>query len=155
MNHRWLIAWMLVFIVSVSWSQVPADREALLSGDEGGQAGYAEESGCPSPRKVLDAAVELDLSASQKKEIRKIYDDSRERAIELGKQIVRIEQEISKAFHEGMVTTKSITADAQDIGRLRGKLRAVHFVAHLETKNALTSEQIRMYMKMRTGQSKR
>lgn len=149
------VVWVIFFLASSAVSQVPSDREALMNGDEGSQASYAEDSGCPSPKKVLDAAVELDLTPAQKKSVQKIYDDARERAKELGKQIVRIEQEISQAFREGLVTAKSITADAQDIGRLRGKLRAVHLVAHLETKGVLNNEQVKMYMKMKSGQTKR
>jgi len=149
-----LFALLLAGSLTTLTAQTPPDRDALLKGDETSQAAYAEESGYPSPKLALNAAVELELTSVQKKDIQKIYDELIERARQLGKQIVRIEEEMRNAFRDGLVTEKSVTADVQEIAKLRGRLRTVYLVAHLKTRSELTREQVRIYMKIKPGTSK-
>jgi len=134
----------LAFIVCVPFarSQVPSDRDVLLGGAESGQQRPAEINGFPGPGRLLELEKELHLTDAQKKSLRAISGETRTRAIELGKRIIGIEEELNDAFRTGLVSEQSIRDDAEQIGRLRGKLRAVHLASHLKARKILTPEQI-------------
>ena len=150
---------MLVFLslsaLNFVLSQVPSDRTALLNGDEGTQAKVAETLGYPSPKNILDQAGTLKLSDVQRKSINEIYIESVSRAKDLGKQIVKIEEELHEALQTGFVNEKSLADDAQQIGRLRGRLRGVFLTAHYKTQKILTSTQIEMWKKSGQGDGKK
>ena len=128
--------------VPTALSQVPPDRDPLLSGSESAQERPAELSGYPAPGRVLELEKELQLSDAQKKSLRAVSDEMRLRSIELGKRIVGVEEELNDAFRTGLVSEQSVRDDAEQIGRLRGKLRAVHLAARLKTRRILTTEQL-------------
>jgi Spy/CpxP family protein refolding chaperone len=163
MNKRRSLGWMkfpgifvLLLIVSTyAFSQVPPDKAALLNGDGMGQGEYAEQTGYPGPKHILDLSDKLKLTDSQKQSVQKLYDEMNTRAKELGKQIVRVEQELRDAIAGGLVSEKSIQTDCDDIGRLRGKLRAVHLAAHLKTKSVLTDAQLALYKNLRAASDKK
>ena len=140
-------------IVHFALSQVPQDREGLLNAEGMGQAAYAERNGYPGPKHALELAKELQLSDTQKKSLRSLVEEMTTRGKELGERIIQIEEEMNKAFENGVVTEKSVRADADQIGRLRGKLRALHLNAHLKAKKILTEKQIEMYRKLRKTES--
>ena len=73
------------------------------------------------------------------------------RAKELGKQIVGIEKELNDAFAQGLVNQKSVGNDCEEIGRLRGRLRAVHLTAHMKAKSVLNESQLALYRKLRSA----
>ena len=143
----------ITFAIFVLWnfaiSQIPADRAILLNGEGAGQGIFAEVQGYPGPRHVLDMAKDLQLTDSQKKTVQTIFADMQGRAKELGQTIVNIEEEFASAFAQGLVTEKSIRDDSEEIGRLRGKLRAVHLVAHVKTQKILSANQVSLYKKLR------
>ena len=130
-------------------AQLPADRDGLLNAEGMGQAKFAELNGYPGPKHVLELGDKLQLSEEQKKAVTGAYNDMATRAKEIGKQIVRIEGELNDAFARNFVNEKSVREDAEEIGRLRGKLRSVHLIAHLKTKSLLTAKQIEMYKALR------
>jgi hypothetical protein len=134
-------------VLTLALSQVPSDRTALLNGEEGTQAKVAETLGYPSPKNILDQASTLRLSDVQRKSLNEIYIESVSRAKDLGKQIVKIEEELHDALQTGFVNEKSLADDAQQIGRLRGRLRGVFLTAHYNTKKVLTSIQLEMWKK--------
>jgi len=136
-------------IFHIALSQVPPDRDGLLNAEGMGQARVAELNGYPGAKHVLELAKELSLTEGQKKSVREIYEEMRTRVKELGKRIIDIEEEMNDAFKDGLVSAKSISDDAEQVGKLRGRLRAVHLVAHLRTKNVLTTKQIELYKKLR------
>jgi hypothetical protein len=140
--------WILLAAAAAS-AQVPADKEALLAGDGAGQGMYAELNGYPGPKHVLDLASTLNLSAEQKRLLTEIYKGMSARARELGTRIVRVEDELNTAFRQGLVNERSVTDDAEQIGRLRGRLRAVHLTAHIKTKDILSRAQLDMYKSLR------
>src|ERR671911_970810 len=75
----------------------PEDIESLQTGTGdafGGMAKLAELNGYPGPRHVLDLTNELKLTDDEyyMKNITTIYDDMKEKAIELGQKIVNIER---------------------------------------------------------------
>jgi Spy/CpxP family protein refolding chaperone len=130
---------------------VPADRDGLLQGEGMGQGVLAEELGFPGPNQVLELAKELELTADQVKAIKAIHAEMTTRAKELGARIIRIEGELHDAFQQNMLSERSVRDDAEQIGRLRGRLRATHLVAHLKTKAILTQKQLDRYAKLRAA----
>lgn len=156
MNTRSLIlvgcACMVYFALHtpVAVAQVPADRDLLLGGGESGQERPAEVNGFPGPARVLELDKQLRLTDEQKKSLRAIADDMRKRAVELGKRIVGIEEELNEAFRTGMVNEQSIRDDAEQIGRLRGKLRTVRLTAHFRARKVLTAEQLSAYRNLKS-----
>jgi Spy/CpxP family protein refolding chaperone len=149
----------ILFTLSLCWlccslsllAQIPADRDVLLNAEGAGQAKYAEMNGYPGPKHVLDLADTLKLNQMQKKKVKEIFNEMESRAKELGQRIVRIEEEMNTAFRQGLVNEKSIKDDSEQIGRLRGRLRAVHLVAHLKTKELLSKEQRDLYKVLRNA----
>jgi len=147
-----------IFIIVIpsgnsAFSQVPPDRNALLNGEEGTQAKVAELHVYPSPKKVLDLAGALNLTDDQKRIIKQITEETITRAKELGKQIIKIEEELNDALQTGFVNEKSVADDAQQIGRLRGRLRGVFLDAHIKTKKVLTANQLEIYKKLNTAEA--
>lgn len=135
----------------LNWAsaQIPTDRDVLLKGEGAGQAMFAESHGYPGPKHVLDLAKELQLSDAQRQAVQKIYDDMHTRAKDVGARIVEIEEELNDAFKTGLISDKSVFDDADQIGKLRGKLRAIHLTAHLKTQKLLTTDQLATYKKLR------
>ena len=131
-------------------AQIPPDRGVLVNAEGGGQAMVAEMNGYPGPKHVLDLAPTLNLTTGQKKQITAIFREMESRAKELGTRIVRIEDELSTAFRQGLVSERSVKDDSEQIGRLRGRLRAVHLTAHLKTKEIMTRAQIELYKTLRS-----
>ena len=143
------LAVLLFLAAGLAQAQIPADKDDLLGGEGAGQAKCAEMNGYPGPKHVLDVATMLNLTPDQKRRVTEIYKAMDARARELGKRIVRVEDELNTAFRQGLVSERSVNDDAEQIGRLRGKLRAVHLTAHLKTKDVLTRTQIDMVKSMR------
>jgi hypothetical protein len=134
--------------VTMLVGQIPADRAGLLKGEPMGQASYAEANGYPDPRRVLTAAKELQLSPDQQKALTTLVRQTDQRAGELGKKIVSVEEEIADAFRTGIVSEPSIQETTNQIALLRGKLRTLHLTSFVKTKSLLTQEQVARYKKL-------
>jgi len=141
----------IVFIAcfEAALAQVPPDREGLLGGEGMGQAKSAEMNGYPGPKHILEMAAELKLTDSQKNSIQMIYDEMKLQAASLGRLIVNKEEQLDETFSKRSVDSNSVREISEQIGKLRGQLRAVHLVAHLKSKEVLTPEQIKAYKKSR------
>jgi len=59
------------------------------------------------------------------------------------------EQNLDQLFATGHVTPDRLTAEAEALGKLQGRLRSVHLTAHLEMRALLTPEQIANYQQLR------
>lgn len=127
----------------------PEEIEGLLSGDGMGFAKAAELNGLPGPRHVLELDSALVLEESQRARVRAAYDRMHVAAVELGAMIVRLESQLDRTFAEGRPESAQIERLAVEIGDLRGRLRAAHLLAHLETASALTAVQIERYGHLR------
>ncbi len=138
-----------VFTSQTAFGQVPSDHDMLLAGAETGEIRPAEANWYPSPTRALELEKELRLTEAQKKTLKEAADEARPRAIELGKRIVGVEGELNDAFRSGMVSEQSIKDDADQIGRLRGKLRAVFLTARLKARRILTPEQLNIYKNLK------
>ncbi len=121
----------------------------LLAGDGLGFAKAAELNGVPGPRHVLELDSALGLGTAQRALVQAAYDRMHAEAVELGARIVRLETELDSAFAEGRPERREVDRLAVEIGDLRGRLRATHLVAHLETAAALNPEQIERYGHLR------
>ena len=142
---------LLLVLAPALMAQVPADRDILLNAEGGGQGMYAEQNGYPGPKHVLDMADKLGLSKEQRTAVGALYADMAKRAKDIGKQIVRIEEELNAAFADRMVSEKTIRDDCEEIGRLRGSLRSVHLSAHLKCRAVLKDDQVALYRKLRAA----
>jgi Spy/CpxP family protein refolding chaperone len=145
----------LVLLVTVLFSTlcvaqtIPPDKGVLERGEGAGAALYADINGYPSPKHVIDMADELNLSEQQLKDVQSIFDDMAESARAKGEEIIAREQEYHTMFKAGKATEAGARKLAVEIGRLRGELRAVHMIAHIQTKDVLTNDQIARYTKAR------
>jgi hypothetical protein len=122
---------------------------ALLNGEGMGLAKAAELNGYPGPRHVLDLAIELNLSAAQKRQLAALYERMNAEARALGAALIEREQALDALFAGGTVTPESLAAETARIADVRGRLRAVHLSAHLETKAALSPDQVARYNRLR------
>ena len=150
-----LIGYIFLFtacVINVALAQVPEDRDGLMKGEGMGQGKFAETKGYPGPKHVLDIADKLQLTDVQKQSVQAIFTEMGTRAKELGARIIDAEEELNTAFVEGLVAETTVRENCEQIGRLRGRLRAVHINAHLKTKKVLTQKQIDLYKKLRSSE---
>jgi len=130
------------------------DVEGLLTGAGtpfGGMAKPAELNGYPGPRHVLDAveAGEFELIGDQKEQIEALYEEMRSEAIELGNEIINIEEMIDDAFVKGTITEESLQEKVMESASLYGQLRIVHLKYHLLMVDILTPQQVEQYNDLR------
>jgi Spy/CpxP family protein refolding chaperone len=123
--------------------------QGLLNGEGMGAAKTAELNHYPGPRHVLDLASQLRLSGVQRNKTQEIYDRMHEEAVRLGKAILYKEEELENTFKKDKLDWNKLKTLVMEIAQLRGELRLVHLVAHLEMKRVLSREQIEKYDELR------
>lgn len=121
------------------------DMDDLLQGRGMGLAKAAELNGYPGPAHALDLAAGLGLSGEQVAALRDAKDRMTRDAKTLGGAIVERERLLDRAFAEGRIDEETVSGLTADIGRLQGRLRAVHLSAHLDTRAVLSAEQVQRY----------
>ncbi|MES2999737.1 MAG: hypothetical protein V4787_03530 [Pseudomonadota bacterium] len=109
----------------------------------------AELNGVPGPLHVLEMKDRLDLTLPQQAAIERIFGSMKSQATRLGREIIEAETALDLAFKQSTANEEAIRSYASTIAALNGRLRAVHLVAHLETKRLLSSQQVRGYMHAR------
>jgi hypothetical protein len=130
-----------------------ADLAAYTNGEGMGLAKIAELNGFPGPKHILENEAAMELSAEQKEEVRRSFQKMKEKAVELGKQIVERERELDALFRQNKIDQSVLQEKTQGIARLQGDLRAVHLAAHLEMKKLLTPQQVEKYNRLRGYQN--
>ncbi len=105
----------------------------------------AELNSYPGPMHALDMAASLNLTPDQHARLLSIQEDMRVRAIALGHRIIAGEAELDRAFASGTADRAEVLRQLAVIGHLNGELRAVHILAHMETRALLTAEQVTKY----------
>ncbi len=120
-----------------------------LAGKGMGLALPGELNGYPGPKHVLELADELELPQAQREEVGRVFEAMQSQAISLGKRIVAAEASLDTLFADGSIQADRLKAVTSEIGLLQGQLRAVHLLAHLETKDLLTAPQVQMYVHLR------
>jgi hypothetical protein len=73
----------------------------------------------------------------------------RQKAIDLGEEIVAREAVLDELFDTGTVSGASLSEATEAIGRLNGQLRAHHLSYHLAMRDLLDPRQIRHYQLLR------
>ena len=126
-----------------------AEIKGLLAGEGVGFAMPAELNHYPGPRHVLDMAERLKITSSQEQAIQQSYDRMHQQAVALGRKLIDLEKDLDRGFASSDMNTATLKQMTSEIGTLRGKLRAVHLEAHLETRAILTQEQIASYDRLR------
>jgi Spy/CpxP family protein refolding chaperone len=105
----------------------------------------AELNGVPGPRHVLDLAHELSLSHQQRMRVQQIFDAMRAAVMPAGQRYLAAVDALEEDFRAGTLTEESLPDRITEVHRLEGDLAAAHLVAHLQTAQALTAEQIAVY----------
>jgi Spy/CpxP family protein refolding chaperone len=166
----WIIALLIAFptVVSSQTNHSPyageearqvkslteGELRAYLEGRGMGLAKPAELNSYPGPMHVLELAEQLQLSDTQKSQTEMAFRQMRNRAIELGKLIVRREGELNQLFSDKRVNSANLQSKVEQIAKIQGELRMVHLRAHLEMKRVLSPEQIKKYDELRGYGSK-
>jgi Spy/CpxP family protein refolding chaperone len=125
------------------------DIAALLQGEGMGMAKAAELNGYPGPKHVLTLAEQLKLTASQRQEIRAVFDRMSAAAKPLGAELIERERALDRQFAKRENTRDHLAAETGAIGELEARLRSVHLTAHLETRALLSPDQIVLYEQLR------
>ena len=121
----------------------------LLNGRGMGQARMAELQSYPGPRHVIELKDKLGLSETAAARVQASFGRMDEEARRLGREIVEQEKQLSAAFAAGTLTPAVLASRGERLGRLYGRLRAVHLRAHLEVRPLLTAEQVARYNELR------
>ena len=125
------------------------DVDGLLRGKGMGLAKAAELNGYPGPMHALEHAADLALSADQTALLKDIQARMAESAKPLGAAIVEAESALDHLFAERRIDHAALAEATAGIAKLQGELRAVHLAAHLETRAALSEEQVARYNALR------
>ena len=67
----------------------------------------------------------------------------------LGAVLIEHEGALDRLFASGDITPDRLAAETSAIGNIQGRLRAVHLLAHLETRAILSAEQVAQYNRLR------
>lgn len=120
-----------------------------LNGRGMGLAKAAELNGYPGPMHVLEVEKELALTTEQKTQMQAVFDTMHEQAVTLGKQIVEQETALNNLFASDKARPETMQMTVEKVAQLQGQLRLTHLDAHLKAKQILTTEQVRLYNKLR------
>lgn len=121
-----------------------------LAGKGMGFAKVAELNGYPGPAHVLELADSLQLTGTQREATKKLFNTMHNNAVVLGKELVKLEQELDDLFASHRVTEEALTALLKKIGQCRAQLRQVHIEAHMAQRALLTEDQVARYKQLRT-----
>ena len=127
----------------------PEEVTAYLEGQGMGLAKAAELNHYPGPKHVLELAEGLALSGAQAARVKAAFDAMHAEAVRLGAEVLAAEQALDALFAEGTAAPEPLRAAVGRVARLQGELRAVHLLAHLETRAALSPEQVARYDRLR------
>lgn len=123
--------------------------EALQAGYGLGYAKAAELNGYPGPKHVLELADDLELDADQIRNTEALFESMRERAGELGRELIAAEAELEAAFAGQTVTRERLVELVSRSARIEGQLRLIHLQAHLQQAELLDEEQVSDYLRLR------
>ena len=109
----------------------------------------AELNGLPGPKHVLELEAELELTPEQREAVGEIYAAMQADAAELGAALVEAERHLDMMFAQRHATEERVRERTAEVAEIRGRLRAVHLVAHLATEAALRPDQVTTYARLR------
>lgn len=126
-----------------------SELDGLLAGAGMRMALPAELNHYPGPLHVLELAEDLELSEEQRMTVEAIRQAMLSEAERLGQEIVDKERHLDKRFAHAHIDEETLRALTAQIAGLYGELRFAHLRAHLETRAALSEEQIASYDRLR------
>lgn len=127
----------------------PDEIAQIERGEGAGFALPAELNGVPGPRHVLDLGHQIGLSHEQRMQVQQIYDEMRGTVIPAGERYLAAVLALEEDFRAGTLTEETLPGRVGEVSRLEGELAAAHLVAHLQTAQVLTAEQIATYQQLR------
>jgi hypothetical protein len=130
-------------------SLTPEEIAQIERGEGAGFALPAELNGLPGPRHVLDLSHELGLSHQQRMLVQQIFDAMQAAVMPAGQRYLTAVHSLEKDIRAGTLTEESLPDRIAEVHRLEGELAAAHLVAHLQTANGLTDEQVAVYQRLR------
>ncbi|MCI0433301.1 MAG: hypothetical protein L0271_06600 [Gemmatimonadetes bacterium] len=125
------------------------ELEDLENGAGMGFALAAELNHYPGPRHVLELADSLALTADQRSRVTVIFERMLENARRVGAQVIAAESDLDQRFKHAHIDAAAARTATMEIGRLRGELRAIHLIAHLDVTAVLSMEQVEIYDRLR------
>ena len=125
------------------------DVRALQNGEGMGLARAADLNHFPGPKHLLDLGAELNLNPGQIKRIRAIHGRMKAQAIAKGEDILEAEAHLAGLFASGRPSAAQVKRITEQIGIMRGQLRAIHLIAHIDSTRELTAAQIEGYDRLR------
>ena len=109
----------------------------------------AELNRFPGPKHLLDLKAELDLAGDRIRRIEAIYAKMKAEAVAKGEEILRAERHLADLFASGRPLVAEVARMTGHLGVMRGQLRAIHLLAHIEAARELTPGQIEGYQRLR------
>ena len=126
------------------------ERQAIERGEGFGMAMPADRSGYPGPKHVLELKEELKLTPEQAAAVGKLFAQTKQKALERGREVLNAEQRLEQIFAEGR-SEDELREETYRIASLRAELRWVHLRTHLATRRLLTPQQVHTYLQLRHG----
>ena len=121
----------------------------LREGDGMGLARAAELNRFPGPKHLLELKAKLGLTGEQLRRIEAIYEEMKAQAVAKGESILMAERHLAGLFASGGPTAAKVAQATGHLGVMRGELRAIHLLAHIEAARELTPEQVESYHRLR------
>ncbi len=114
-----------------------------------GLAMAAELNGYPGPLHVLELAEPLKLTAAQKQQTEKLFNEMLREAKQSGELLIEKETELDRLFRDKRASTPEVARLTEQVALAQGKLRATHLQYHLKMMDVLTPEQVTQYNQLR------
>ncbi len=114
-----------------------------------GLALAAELNGYPGPMHVLEHAVALRLTDTQRAGLERLMAGMRSDAIAAGERLIAAEQALDRLFAERRATPEAVQEATARIGEAAAAVRSVHLVTHIGTRALLTDDQVARYDDLR------
>lgn len=125
------------------------DIQQLMEGRGWGLAKAAELNGIPGPAHLLEMKKAISLTDTQIEKIQQLYNDMKQQAQRLGKELIKLESELNQSFANKTINAKDLLEKLTAIEKVRRDLRYVHLATHLETPSILNPVQIARYNELR------
>lgn len=119
--------------------------EELREGRGMGASLPAELNGVPGPLHVLQLQDQLKLTVEQRAALEQIVATMKASARRLGNDVISAERQLDRAFRDDKASEEEVRALSSRIGALNADLRTTHLVAHLQTRQVLSAEQVQAY----------
>jgi len=122
---------------------------SLLAGEGMGYAKAAELNGYPGPAHVLELAEPLGLDARQRQATQELMARHRERARQLGRELVAAEERLDRAFASRSIDERTLAELTAEVGRRQAAVREEHLRTHLTQTALLSPTQVQRYQQLR------